>query len=162
VAGVKACARLGIGGRDRWTGRTAGWKVVATGSTPRVRTPTATNDGGWYRPDVDTVHVELVFFDDCPSWEEAWRELGRALAATEVAAHVLLVNVADAPLEDQRGFAGSPTIRMDGRDLEGYDGQPVLACRRYAGNGNRGWPSQEQLREALTGAADPDVTSPPR
>jgi len=143
-------------------GKTAGSRVVATGNMPRVRTPTATNVGGCYYPDVDTVQVELVYFDGCPSWEAAWSELGLAIAAKRLRVDVRLVNLEDLPPDRQQGFAGSPTIRVNGRDLEGYDGEPVLACRRYAGNDGRGWPSQEQLREALMAAAESEVTSPLR
>jgi len=107
---------------------------------------------------MDAVDVELVYFDGCPSWEAAWSELGLAIAATRLRVDVRLLNLEDLPPHCRHGFAGSPTIRIDGRDLEGYDGEPVLACRRYAGNDGRGWPSQEQLREALLGAAEPDVT----
>lgn len=93
--------------------------------------------------------IELLYFDGCPSWQEAWNELGRALAATRAPATVRLVNVADLPEPQKAGFAGSPTLRIDGRDLEGYDGPPVLACRRYPANEGRGWPSHEQLQRAL-------------
>lgn len=93
--------------------------------------------------------IELLYFDGCPSWQEAWNELGRALAATRAPATVRLVNVTDLLEERQAGFAGSPTLRIDGRDLEGYDGPPVLACRRYTANEGRGWPSHEQLQRAL-------------
>lgn len=93
--------------------------------------------------------VELLYFDDCPSWEEARAVLERALAATGVAAQVCVVNIADLPAARRGGFAGSPTIRIDGRDLEGYEGPPVLACRCYLENGGRGWPSLEQLQRAL-------------
>ena len=93
--------------------------------------------------------VELLYFDGCPSWETAWAELGRALASTHADARVRLVNISDIPAEQQDGFAGSPTIRIDGLDLEGFSGPPVLACRRYPVTAGRGWPSQEQLLRAL-------------
>lgn len=64
-------------------------------------------------------------------------------------ATVRLVNVTDLLEEQQAGFAGSPTLRIDGRDLEGYDGPPVIACRRYPANEGRGWPSHAQLQRAL-------------
>lgn len=93
--------------------------------------------------------IELLYFDGCPSWQQAWNELGRALATARTAATVRLVNVADLPEPQRQGFAGSPTIRIDGVDLEGYAGPPVLACRRYSENEGRGWPSLEQLQHAL-------------
>lgn len=93
--------------------------------------------------------IELLYFDGCPSWQAAWSELGIALAETRVDAHVHLRHIEDVPEAQRDGFAGSPTIRIDGRDLEGYDGLPLLACRRYEENEGRGWPSRERLRTAL-------------
>lgn len=111
---------------------------------------------------MDAVRVELIYFDGCPSWATAWTELGRAIAATRARVNLRLVNLEELPPDRQHGFAGSPTIRINGRDLEGYDGEPVLACRRYAGNGGLGWPSQEQLRDALAAAAASTVNAPSR
>ncbi|MEX2501469.1 MAG: hypothetical protein WD336_03755 [Trueperaceae bacterium] len=96
--------------------------------------------------------IELLYFDGCPSWEHAWDELGRALAHTGVDAAVHLRNVETLPDAERTGFAGSPTIRIDGVDLEGYDGPAVMACRRYQDNDGRGWPSAALLRERLDGA----------
>lgn len=95
------------------------------------------------------VEIELLYFDGCPSWERAWAELGRALAASKTAAAIRLRNVETLPEAERHGFAGSPTLRIDGRDLEGYDGPAVLACRRYQSSGGRGWPSGEFLRQRL-------------
>ena len=52
--------------------------------------------------------------------------------------------------EELAGFAGSPTIRIDGIDLFGYGGPAVMACRRHEDDGGRGWPSLEALRARLT------------
>lgn len=110
---------------------------------------------------MDAVRVELVYFDGCPSWEAAWSELGHAIAAIRLPVDVRLVNLEDLPPYRRYGFAGSPTIRVNGRDLDGYDGEPVLACRRYSGNDGRGWPSQQQLREVLMCAAAESGVKPP-
>lgn len=93
--------------------------------------------------------IELLYFDGCPSWRRAWRELGDALEATGIEATVRLRNIAEMPDSALQGFAGSPTLRIDGHDLEGYDGPPVIACRRYEHNDGRGWPAQARLQEAL-------------
>jgi len=53
-------------------------------------------------------------------------------------------------------FDGCPSWRrgrVDGVDLEGYDGPGVLACRRYGENDGRGWPSRNLLRDRLRAAA---------
>ena len=99
------------------------------------------------------IDIELLYFDGCPSWRRAWNDLGSALAATETQARVWLRDVGDLSEEQLWGFGGSPTVRIDGRDLEGYEGPPLLACRRYAGNEGRGWPSVMRLRDALQAKA---------
>jgi hypothetical protein len=94
--------------------------------------------------------VELYFFDGCPSWREAWRELGDVLAETGIEAQVRLRDVTTLGDVPPRGFAGSPTIHVDGVDLEGYDGPGVMACRRYEENGGQGSPGPGLLRARLT------------
>lgn len=66
---------------------------------------------------------------------------------------VRLRDVGELDESEKAGFAGSPTIRINGRDLEGYAGPAVLACRRCQDNDGRGWPSRGLLRERLRAAA---------
>ncbi len=105
------------------------------------------------------MRVELLYFDDCPSRRHAWAVLGDALARTGRDAEVRLRHIDAVPEAESRGFAGSPTLRVDGRDLEGYDGPAVMACRRYQGNAGRGWPSLEQVVAALE-PSDPPPSDP--
>ncbi|MEJ2287060.1 MAG: hypothetical protein P8Y02_00175 [Deinococcales bacterium] len=100
--------------------------------------------------------IELLYFDDCPSWQHAWNDLGEALAASRIDATVRLRNIDDLPDDQRQGFGGSPTLRINGRDLAGYDGPPVRACRRYLDNEGRGWPDPRQLRHALEAASKDD------
>ena len=65
-------------------------------------------------------------------------------------AQVRLVRVATQAQADALRFAGSPTVNVNGRELEGYDGPGVLACRLYD---EKGWPSRELLRQRLLAAA---------
>lgn len=98
--------------------------------------------------------IELLYFDGCPNWSAAWTELGTALGDLGLEAEVRLRNVADMRPDELAGFAGSPTVRIDGRDLEGYQGPPVMACRRYLGNRGEGWPERALLRRRLRDAAE--------
>lgn len=98
--------------------------------------------------------IELLYFDGCPSWQHAWNDLGQALTATHTDATVYLRNIDDLPEDQRQGFGGSPTLRINGRDLEDYDGPPVYACRRYLQNQGRGWPDPQHLRNAIETAAN--------
>lgn len=98
------------------------------------------------------IGIELDYFEGCPSWQRAWTELGTALVDLDLDASVRLCNVDRLGEDERSGFAGSPTIRIEGRDLEGYAGPPVTACRRYLENDGKGWPSQALLRERLGSA----------
>ncbi len=98
------------------------------------------------------ITIELLYFGGCPSWQHAWTDLGLAIAETGIDAAVRLRDIEALPASELTGFAGSPTLRIDGIDLEGYDGPPVVACRRYEDNEGRGWPSAALLRERLSAA----------
>jgi len=98
--------------------------------------------------------IELLYFDGCPSWQKAWNDLGLLLAETGIDATVRLRDVMPMTEDERVGFAGSPTIRIDGVDLEGNEAPGVFACRRYAENGGLGWPSVALLRERLTAATE--------
>ena len=50
---------------------------------------------------------------------------------------------------DLRYFAGSPTIRINGLDLEDYQGAGVMACRRHEENNGKGWPSKDLVRDRV-------------
>ena len=58
---------------------------------------------------------------------------------------------------ERDGFVGSPTIRVDGRDIQDPGGQPVgLTCRVYRLRDGRisALPDRADLREALRVSAD--------
>lgn len=95
------------------------------------------------------IESDLLYFEGCPSWHTAWAELGKALVTMDLDATVHLHNVQHLAEDERQGFAGSPTIKIDGRDLEGRSGQAVLACRRYLDNSGKGWPSQALLEARL-------------
>ena len=80
--------------------------------------------------------VEVLFFDGCSPHEPAvdlTREVAAALCPdVEVAA----VEVTEDSDLSAAGFLGSPTVRMNGRDVEGLEGAlDHLACRTYGAGG---------------------------
>ncbi len=93
--------------------------------------------------------VTLRYFDGCPNWEVADRRL-RSLAAEP--GFELVHEVVDTPEEAERlGFAGSPTVLVDGVDPFTTGDEPTgLACRVYATpDGPQGSPTLDQLRDVL-------------
>jgi hypothetical protein len=102
------------------------------------------------------MQVELLFWDGCPSHPAALADLRAAM--TEVGAQPDAVTVrevasdADAAAE---AFVGSPTIRIDGRDLQPPAGEPAaLTCRVYRRRDGRfsPTPDPDDLRDALRAA----------
>ena len=96
--------------------------------------------------------VEILYFDGCPTYETATETLRAVLAEEGMEADIELVAV-DTDEEARRlRFAGSPTIRVDGKDLfpTPERNEWGLGCRVYATpQGLRGSPTAKMLREAL-------------
>ena len=94
--------------------------------------------------------VELLWWAGCPSYPEA-RELLEEVLAGRADVEVREVR-SDAEAEAVH-FPGSPTIRVDGRDVDpaGASAAPSLSCRIYHLPDGRvsPVPSREQLEEAL-------------
>jgi hypothetical protein len=64
------------------------------------------------------VEVRIVYFDGCPSWRTANERLREALTqAGHADAPVGLIRVESEAEAAAAGFAGSPTILVNGRDL---------------------------------------------
>ena len=96
--------------------------------------------------------VDLLWWDGCPSHEEAGRLLEATLAdmgRSDVP--VRRVHIATPAEAASRSFPGSPTFCVGGLDLFPSDAPPVLGCRVYQRTDGRvaPLPSGEQLRERL-------------
>jgi hypothetical protein len=97
------------------------------------------------------VAVELLFWEGCPSHPEALRELREALRSLGRDEEVLVREVVDEAQAAEEDFPGSPTIRLDGRDLFPIADPPGLSCRVYRLADGRFSPTPgvDALREAL-------------
>jgi hypothetical protein len=97
------------------------------------------------------VALELLFWAGCPSHPEALQELKQALAALGRDDEVVVREVETEEQAAREGFPGSPTIRLDGRDLFPIDDPPGLSCRVYRLSDGRFSPTPgvEALRAAL-------------
>ena len=110
--------------------------------------------------------VEILYFAGCPNHPTAVGHVREALLREKVAAEMVEVEVKDADAARVVGFLGSPTIRIDGRDVEpaARSAQPFgLTCRTYIYDGYRaGVPPIEWIRAAVREAKGQIGYKPPR
>jgi hypothetical protein len=104
------------------------------------------------------VRVELLYFAGCPSYERLLprlRELVAEAGADPDAIELVAVETIDAA--ERLRFLGSPTVRVDSRDVDpnARDRDDFgLKCRIYRSeDGQAATPSDAWIRAALTGAA---------
>lgn len=101
------------------------------------------------------VTVEILFFAGCPNYETTRELVQQVVEAVGVAAELRLVEVGSEAEVERLRFLGSPSVRVNGRDVEpGADerGSFVLACRIYrTESGVSGQPAEEWIRAALAG-----------
>lgn len=98
--------------------------------------------------------VQVLYFDGCPNYEALLPHLRELLDTNGAeAAAIELVRVADEETAAQERFLGSPTVRIDGRDVEPGAGERTdfgLECRLFAtAEGLRGVPDDDWVLAAL-------------
>jgi hypothetical protein len=96
--------------------------------------------------------IELLWFDGCPSYQEARASLEQVLREEGIDAPVEMIQVRDHADAVTRKFLGSPTIRLNGVDPFAQPGQNNFAmqCRVYrTPDGLKGSPTKEMLRAAV-------------
>ena len=99
----------------------------------------------------DTMEIQLLYFDGCPSWEIALSNLKAALAAEGLEAEIQLIKLEDNEDATHLRFLGSPSFQVNGVDLWHEERKRYnLSCRVYATpHGLQGAPTVEMLREKL-------------
>ncbi len=95
--------------------------------------------------------IELLYFDDCPSWKNSLVTLEDIVEEYGISSKISLIRVETQEEAVLHGFVGSPTIRVNKKDLFPPDqDQFVLGCRIYqTSEGLKGWPTKEMLLEKL-------------
>ena len=100
--------------------------------------------------------IEILYFDGCPNHEPARDLVEQVAAELGLQAQIELVEVPDADTATRLRFLGSPSVRVDGRDVEpGADERSdfVLSCRVYRSErGLVGQPKAVWIRHALSAA----------
>jgi hypothetical protein len=104
------------------------------------------------------VSVELLYFDGCPGYERFLPRLRELVAQAGIAEGVRLRRVESPEAAVAERFLGSPTVRVDGVDVEpdaDARGDFGLNCRLYSTpDGLQGTPREEWLVDALTPAKE--------
>jgi hypothetical protein len=103
------------------------------------------------------VRVELLYWAGCPSHPAALADLRSAMTEAGLDPQQVIVRevATDADARSE-GFVGSPTIRIDGRDVQPPGDEPTaLTCRVYRRRDGRYSPTPDpaDVREALHAAA---------
>jgi hypothetical protein len=105
----------------------------------------------------DRPRIELLWWRECPSWERALAMLREAMAEQGLDPESIeVIEVDTGEAAERRRFVGSPTIRIDGADIQPpVEGEPTgLACRVYRRRDGRTspLPDPEDIREAVASA----------
>ena len=97
--------------------------------------------------------IQVLCVPECRNCQPAIDRLRLVLCSEGVDARVEEVLVAEEAAARSLHFPGSPTVRVDGVDVE-PSGQAVfgVACRLYADG--TGLPSERALRRAISAARD--------
>jgi hypothetical protein len=99
------------------------------------------------------VHVELLYWDGCPSHPQALHELRQVMGELGLDPEAIEIREVDTDdAAEAERFTGSPTIRIDGLDVQDPGGEPVgLTCRVYYRRDGRvsAVPDPQDVRDAL-------------
>ena len=82
-----------------------------------------------------TPRIEVLVAPDCPHGEATLTRIRAALDRLELDVEPEVRTVSSVAEARELRMPGSPTVRVDGRDLEPSPPEPSLACRRYEGEG---------------------------
>jgi len=96
--------------------------------------------------------IEVLYVPDCPHHPAALLRLHEILTAEGVAVAIHQVAVSNLAMAKALRFCGSPTIRINGRDVEGESkdlGNFAMSCRLYPGATEAGVPPVEMIRRAV-------------
>jgi hypothetical protein len=102
--------------------------------------------------------VQLYFWRDCPSHPEADALLESIIAERSLDVQIDRIEVRTEEDAVRLSFPGSPTIRIDGRDVDPVSAaaRPALTCRIYRLADGRASPvpTRQHIEEALDAVSD--------
>jgi hypothetical protein len=104
--------------------------------------------------------IEVLYVKDCPHYQATLALVERVQGEVGIDTELRTTLIVDQAAADQARFPGSPTVRVDGHDVEpGTEPvtEYVLGCRlyrlehRFAGQPEERWVRQALLRAAGSG-----------
>lgn len=105
------------------------------------------------------LQIEFLYDPDCPTHDEAMARLNEMLTECGIPAEITTVEVTTPEQATELRFLGSPTIRVNGADIDvGSEARNdySLTCRAYIRADGRisPLPPKELIRDALSRATD--------
>src|SRR6266849_2770143 len=95
--------------------------------------------------------IEVLYFDGCPNIRPTLERIREVLEEQGLKRPLIKTKVCDERTAKARGFLGSPTVRIDGVDIEPSARQSTafgIMCRMYPEDGS-GVPSKRLILEAI-------------
>ncbi len=97
--------------------------------------------------------IELLYFEGCPTHEQAEKLLREVLEEENIDVKIEKILVKNEEKAEELKFIGSPTIRINSKDIDPTAEQRKnysLTCRIYlTEEGAKGWPSKNMVKKAL-------------
>jgi hypothetical protein len=100
--------------------------------------------------------VSFFYYEDCPSYDLALERLRKVMAEEDIPGEVEVVRVETEEQARELRFVGSPTIRVDGQDIDlPTESRYALTCRVYRLEDGRisPLPAKDMIRRALRSPA---------
>ena len=98
------------------------------------------------------MRVSFLYYEECPSHDLALERLREVMAEEGISREVEVIKVETEDQARELRFVGSPTIRVDGQDIDPpIDSRYALTCRVYHLKDDRisPLPSKDMIRRAL-------------
>jgi hypothetical protein len=101
--------------------------------------------------------IEVLYISACPNHVRVIESIREILRDNQMPEEITEIEVTDSGQAIAMAFPGSPTIRVDGEDVEPNFGglsSHGLTCRTYMAEGKvQGVPSLEWIRDAIVRAS---------
>jgi hypothetical protein len=102
------------------------------------------------------LRVSFLYYEDCPSHDLALERLREVMAGEGTPGEMEVIKVETEEQAHELRFVGSPTIRVDGRDIDPpSDSHYALTCRAYRLEDGRisPLPTKDMIRRAFRSPA---------